>query len=1188
MKFYCSLIGKDSQPSSSNNLQQQKPKYKRRLASTKCGNGKLIPSLKNSETTLLDQKQQEDKNNTSSSFDSLFDFLNQPETTCKNTNTKTNTKTSKNFRQTNTQQQQQTKTTSISQQQQFCQQLAELFTSGLQQLLSLGASASSASNIPNPFDSISVEELGKMVLEQMCKEVGDQAYNILGGLTQQFVQQGKDQQHQQHFTQQQQQPELTQNIISSLNNNFNFIVGGEEQQKQFWQTLQQFSFNNNYTNNDSGIFMDNDGGGDNEVLSEQIKREIKDNNNELINNNEQGLNCFPQQQNSFIPLFENFFNQNNQQTLPTNFFSDCLQRITTNNTSVGESFPQLVEMFAAFQCWQLLQQQQQNNQQTFSSETFPNTVLPSQFTTPIDINNHPISTQTSTKTLSESKHKRNKDKINSNKKHQQNINETQQILPQQHSFNSEQTNIEKHNNNDVLFNNNNQTTTFNEQQQLITTLISQLFGQQQNIQTNIQQNNEHQNIQQNIQQNNQLASPLSLGFLPLFNCDEQQQQEFIKQMFEQQQNINNNNNNICWKENKEENNECQMNIEEKEENREEYKNENGQNMLSVNQQQKHQQKRLKKISKNSSNIQKIPTTCSVLNIPSVTGALTVKSEKSLGALLLQDRDGIERIEELDELAEFSNCFKKQRIKHGFTQGDVGVALGKRYGTDFSQTTISRFEALNLSYKNMCKLRPLLEDWLHETDRLITAGASVQDIMEGVAIQRVTMLSSKSASSSLNSNVVSSSTDGFPQMFEQVVVVNSTTKLLHLLHDDQINLANQKTFFISSLSRRRPFLPPIYSMTTQTKIEFESKLPSLPPLPLPPLSSIHLPFTLPIHPRLPLPLPPPLPLFSIHSPTLPSSSSRLPLFSSIYSLSPKMSILSSPHLNNYSNDFLNRIKQFPYIDDNNLNQNNKQHNNNCLICNKIVKSLPQNHSQKSKRKYFLSQRIRTLFSFVCCFRPLFELKETKNSRRTMIKSNEEEEKGEDEEKGKDEEVERDEETKEDGKEENEDTQKNGNEEIGEEGMEEDGRRRVAGQNEGDEKEAKDEENQIDKNEEQPQSSSHPLETLLHFEDEEEEECIVSECFQINPIAIDDPFFNYWNNQQWNCQERPVQIDLGFADRIKTFWNGDWWNNTKWSSGTDWHELIGNLEFSPVYGHSEAANGLWSLPEVCRNTNFKSER
>uniref|UniRef100_A0A915M1B7 POU-specific domain-containing protein n=1 Tax=Meloidogyne javanica TaxID=6303 RepID=A0A915M1B7_MELJA len=423
-----------------------------------------------------------------------------------------------------------------------------------------------------------------------------------------------------------------------------------------------------------------------------------------------------------------------------------------------------------------------------------------------------------------------------------------------------------------------------------------------------------------------------------------------------------------------------MNIEEKEENREEYRNENGQNnMLSVNQQQKHQQKRLKKLSKNSSNIQKIPTTtCSSLNIPSVTGALTVKSEKSLGALLLQDRDGIERIEELDELAEFSNCFKKQRIKHGFTQGDVGVALGKRYGTDFSQTTISRFEALNLSYKNMCKLRPLLEDWLHETDRLITAGASVQDIMEGVAIQR---LSSKSASSSLNSNIVSSSTDGFPQMFEQ---------------------------------------------------------------------------------------------------------------------------------------------------------------------------------------------------------------ETENSkRRKMIKSSEGEEKGEDEE----EDVGRDEEKKEDGKEENEDKQKDENEEIEEETnkdeMQEEGRRRVAGQNEEDEKEAKDEESEIDKNEEQPPSSSHPLETLLHFEDEEEEEFIVSECFQINPIAIDDPFFNYWNNQQWNCQERPVQIDLGFADRIKTFWNGDWWNNTKWSSGTDWHELIGNLEFSPVYGHSEAANDEWNRQEWKNNHHSEEE-
>jgi len=52
---------------------------------------------------------------------------------------------------------------------------------------------------------------------------------------------------------------------------------------------------------------------------------------------------------------------------------------------------------------------------------------------------------------------------------------------------------------------------------------------------------------------------------------------------------------------------------------------------------------------------------------------------------------------------------------GFTQCDVGMTMGKLYGNDFSQTTISRFEALNLSFKNMCKLKPLLEEWLGDVD-----------------------------------------------------------------------------------------------------------------------------------------------------------------------------------------------------------------------------------------------------------------------------------------------------------------------------------------------------------------------------------------------------------------------------------------------------------------------------------------
>lgn len=71
--------------------------------------------------------------------------------------------------------------------------------------------------------------------------------------------------------------------------------------------------------------------------------------------------------------------------------------------------------------------------------------------------------------------------------------------------------------------------------------------------------------------------------------------------------------------------------------------------------------------------------------------------------------------DLEDLEQFAKTFKLRRIKLGFTQGDVGLAMGKRYGNDFSQTTISRFEALNLSFKNMCKLMPLLQKWLQDAD-----------------------------------------------------------------------------------------------------------------------------------------------------------------------------------------------------------------------------------------------------------------------------------------------------------------------------------------------------------------------------------------------------------------------------------------------------------------------------------------
>jgi POU domain transcription factor, class 3 len=81
----------------------------------------------------------------------------------------------------------------------------------------------------------------------------------------------------------------------------------------------------------------------------------------------------------------------------------------------------------------------------------------------------------------------------------------------------------------------------------------------------------------------------------------------------------------------------------------------------------------------------------------------------------------------DELELFAKQFKQRRIKLGFTQADVGLALGTLYGNVFSQTTICRFEALQLSFKNMCKLKPLLQKWLSEADSTTSSPTSITKI-----------------------------------------------------------------------------------------------------------------------------------------------------------------------------------------------------------------------------------------------------------------------------------------------------------------------------------------------------------------------------------------------------------------------------------------------------------------------------
>ncbi|XP_031551849.1 POU domain, class 3, transcription factor 2-B-like isoform X2 [Actinia tenebrosa] len=70
----------------------------------------------------------------------------------------------------------------------------------------------------------------------------------------------------------------------------------------------------------------------------------------------------------------------------------------------------------------------------------------------------------------------------------------------------------------------------------------------------------------------------------------------------------------------------------------------------------------------------------------------------------------------DELSNFAKQFRQRRVALGFTQADVGVALGDFAHNNLSQTTICRFEALQLSLRNMLKLKPLLEKWLQSIDK----------------------------------------------------------------------------------------------------------------------------------------------------------------------------------------------------------------------------------------------------------------------------------------------------------------------------------------------------------------------------------------------------------------------------------------------------------------------------------------
>ena len=68
-----------------------------------------------------------------------------------------------------------------------------------------------------------------------------------------------------------------------------------------------------------------------------------------------------------------------------------------------------------------------------------------------------------------------------------------------------------------------------------------------------------------------------------------------------------------------------------------------------------------------------------------------------------------------ELKAFAEEFKSKRIRLGFTQGAVGQSLADKGYSNFAQSTISRFEQMQLSPTNAAAIKQVLEKWLQDAE-----------------------------------------------------------------------------------------------------------------------------------------------------------------------------------------------------------------------------------------------------------------------------------------------------------------------------------------------------------------------------------------------------------------------------------------------------------------------------------------
>ncbi|XP_036401214.1 POU domain, class 2, transcription factor 1-like isoform X2 [Megalops cyprinoides] len=212
-----------------------------------------------------------------------------------------------------------------------------------------------------------------------------------------------------------------------------------------------------------------------------------------------------------------------------------------------------------------------------------------------------------------------------------------------------------------------------------------------------------------------------------------------------------------------------------------------------------------------------------------------------------DTPSLEEPSDLEELEQFAKTFKQRRIKLGFTQGDVGLAMGKLYGNDFSQTTISRFEALNLSFKNMCKLKPLLEKWLNDAENLTSDHAlSSPSALGNTAIGMEGLNRRRKKRTSIETNIRVALEKSFLE--NQKPTSEEITMIA-----DQLNMEKEviRVWFCNRRQKEKRINPPSSGSANSTPIKaiFPSSSPMVPSTAS--LVTSNTPTTLTVNPVLPL-------------------------------------------------------------------------------------------------------------------------------------------------------------------------------------------------------------------------------------------------------------------------------------------------------------------------------------------------